>query len=114
MEFWNAPFEGLAAENYVVRQNRVLGCGRLDREHAAIWATMFRTGGDRAHRNLLIEKNEIEDFPVPALLLRDVENAIIRDNRIVSGPQVRKGKGPAEPMVLQNTVAVRMERNQIK
>lgn len=114
VEFWNAPFEGLAAENYVVRQNRVVGCGRLDREHAAIWATMFRTGGDRAHRNLLIARNEIEDFPVPALLLRDVENAIIRDNRIAPGPQVRKGKGPAEPMVLQNTVAVRMERNQIK
>ena len=114
VEFWNSPFEGLAAENYVVRGNRILNCGRLDREHAAIWATIFKTGGDRLHRNLLIEQNEIRNFPVPAMLLRDVENAVVRGNRIAPAPPTRTSKGAAGPIVQRNTSAVRMERNEFR
>lgn len=114
VEFWNAPFEGLAAENYVVRHNRILDCGRLDREHAAIWATLFKTGGDRLHRNLLIEQNEIQGFPLPALLLRDVQNAVVRGNRIAPAPPIRPGQASAGAIVFTNTSAVRLERNSIK
>ena len=107
VEFWNAPFEGLAAENYVVRNNRILNCGRLARKHAAIWATMFKTGGDRLHRNLLVERNEITGFPGPAILLRDAENILLRDNRIQVAPS------PGEAIVVGNTAAVRQENNSI-
>ena len=49
VEFWNAPFEGLGAVDYVVRNNRIRDCGQLAREHAAIWTTIFQSGTDRLH-----------------------------------------------------------------
>lgn len=113
VEFWNAPFEGLGAVNYVVRDNRIVDCGRLDREHAGIWATMFKSGGDRRHRHLLIERNEIVNFPMPAMLLRDVEDAVVRDNRIEAAAPNRRGREPAEPVVQRNTANVRAEGNEI-
>lgn len=106
VEFWNAPFEGLAAENYVVRNNRIIECGRIDRKHAAVWATIFKSGGNRLHRNLLIEGNEIRDFPYPAISLADVAGAMVRGNRITSkGP----AKGSSKPVVLQNVEAVTLK-----
>ncbi len=80
VEFWNAPFEGLGAEDYVVWHNRILNCGRLTRHHAGIWATLFPGGGDRLHRNLLISSNEITGFDGPAILLSDVESALVQNN----------------------------------
>lgn len=115
VEFWNSPFEGLAAENYVVRGNRILNCGRLDREHAAIWVTIFKTGGDRLQRNLLIEQNEIQNFPSPAMLLRDVAGAVVRGNRIIGGAKSsRATKAPAKPIVLENGDAVELEKNEFR
>jgi nitrous oxidase accessory protein NosD len=110
VEFWNAPFEGLGAVDYVVRGNRIRDCGQLVREHAAIWATIFKSGADKLHRNLLITDNEITGFPNPSILLHDVQNAVIRDNRIASAP----GKRTLEPVILNNTDAVRLENNSIK
>ena len=83
VEFWNAPFEGLAAENYVVRNNRMVNCLRLRRKHAAIWCVAFRPGGSRIHRNLLIEGNEIVGARWPAVDVGDAENVVFRNNRIV-------------------------------
>lgn len=83
VEFWNAPFEGLAAENYVVRHNRIVHCLRLSRRDAAIWCTAFRSGGSRIHRNLLIEDNEIAGEGWPAIDVSDAENVVCRRNRIV-------------------------------
>ncbi|MBM3858827.1 MAG: right-handed parallel beta-helix repeat-containing protein [Verrucomicrobia bacterium] len=80
VEFWNAPFEGLGAVDYVVRGNRIRDCGQLAREHAAIWATIFKSGADKLHRNLFITDNEITGFPSVAILLRDVQNAVVRGN----------------------------------
>ncbi len=115
VEFWNSPFEGLAAENYVVRGNRILGCGRLDREHAAIWATIFKSGGDRLQRNLLIEDNEIRDFPFPAMLLRDVADSIVRGNRIIGGARpARATKAPAKPIVMENCGGVKSDKNEFR
>ncbi len=82
VEFWNAPFEGLGAEDYVVRSNRIVNCLRLSRKHAAIWCSAFKPGGSRIHRNLLIEDNEIIGEAVPALDLGDAENVILRNNRM--------------------------------
>lgn len=114
VEFWNSPFEGLAAENYVVRGNRILNCGRLDREHAAIWTTIFKTGADRLHRNLLIENNEIQNFPVPAMLLRDVAGALVRCNRIAPAPASRPANAAAKPIMLENSAEVRSEKNEFR
>jgi hypothetical protein len=110
VEFWNAPFEGLGAVDYVVRGNRIRDCGQLVREHAAIWATIFKSGADKLHRNLLITDNEITGFPNPSIRLHDVQNAVVRDNRIASAP----GKRTLEPVILNNTDAVRLENNSIK
>jgi hypothetical protein len=113
VEFWNAPFEGLAAENYVVRDNRILNCGRIARTHAAIWATMFAGGGDRLHRGLLITGNEITGFPGTAILLGDLQNAVVRDNRIAPAPPLPPAPAGAEPVVLRNTAAVRLDSNTV-
>lgn len=111
VEFWNAPFEGLAGVNYVVRGNRIRNCGRLRREHAAIWATVFKTGAERLQRNLLIADNEIVNFAGPAILLRDAERVVIRDNRITLPAD---GSVPADRAIQQkNTAAVRLENNKI-
>lgn len=114
VEFWNSPFEGLAAENYVVRNNRILNCGRLDREHAAIWATIFKTGHDRLHRGILIENNEIQNFPVPAMLLRDMAGAVVRGNRIAPAPPTRLSNASAEPIALENSSVVILEKNEFR
>jgi hypothetical protein len=55
----------------------------------------------------LIAGNEIIGFSSPAILLRDVENVVLRDNRIVALPSQR------EPITLVNTAAVRMENNRV-
>jgi hypothetical protein len=110
VEFWNAPFEGLGAMDYVVRDNRISDCGLLAREHAAIWATMFRSGSDKLHRNLLITGNQITGFPNPAILLHDVECAVVRNNCIVSAQE----KSRLDPIILNNTAAVRLENNTVQ
>lgn len=110
VEFWNAPFEGLGATDFVVRGNRIRDCGQLAREHAAIWATIFKSGSDKLHHNLLITGNEITGFPNPAILLHDVQNAVVRDNHIVCAPGIHR----LDPITLSNTATVRLENNSIK
>lgn len=110
VEFWNAPFEGLGAADYVVRGNRIRDCGLLAREDAAIWATIFKSGADKLHRNLLIAGNEINGFPSPAILLRDVQTAVVRDNRIAPAP----GDHQLDPITLSNTAAARLDNNAVK
>lgn len=114
VEFFNAPFEGLGATDYVVRSNRISDCGLIAREHAAIWATIFKTGGDQLHRNLLIADNDIVGCPSPAILLCDVRNAFVSHNRIVPVPPSAPGKKRAEPITLVNTAAVRLENNGVQ
>jgi len=110
LEFWNAPFEGLGAVDYVVRGNQIRNCCLINREDAAIWATIFKSGGDKLHRNLLISDNEITGLPSPAILLHDVQNAVVRGNRILCAP----GKDRPDPITLSNTATVRLENNSIK
>jgi hypothetical protein len=111
VEFWPAPFEGLAAQNYVIRRNAIINCGRLSRQHAGIWITMFRSGGDRLQRNLLIADNRIEGFAGPAMLLCDMQDAVVRDNRIaLPAPLTHPGVKP-DAIVLRNTSGVIQENN---
>ena len=107
VEFWNAPFEGLGAVDYVVRNNRIDRCGRLAREHAAIWATIFKTGGSRLHRNLLVTGNDISGFTGPPILLRDAENVVVRGNRISACDPAH------EPVTLVNTAGVSVRDNPV-
>lgn len=110
VEFWNAPFEGLGAVDYVVRGNRIRDCGQLSREHAAIWATIFKSGGDQLHRNLLIDDNEITGFHGIPILLRDVQHGLVRGNRLQFVPAGHKGG----PILLTNTSDVALENNTAK
>ena len=96
-----------------MRGNRIRECGQLAREHAAIWTTLFRSGGDRLHRNLLITDNEITGFPSPVILLRDAQNVLVRDNRIQLVPPLAPGPSPMDPIILRNTVGVRLESNRL-
>ncbi len=113
VEFWNAPFEGLGAVDYVVRGNQIRTCCLVKREHAAIWATMFKTGGDRLNRNLLIADNNISGCPAPAILLRDTQCALVVGNSIAT-PTPRESKAKeSEPIKLVNTTAVRLKNNNV-
>ena len=111
VEFWNAPAEGLGAMDYIVRNNRIHDCGLITREDAAIWATLFKSGTDRLHRNLLITGNEITGFPGPAILLRDVKNAVVENNTITPAQTDSQYNNPA---TLKNTEAVQLRNNTIK
>jgi len=111
VEFWNAPFEGLAAENYVVRNNRIVNCLRLSRKHAGIWCTAFRPGGSRIHRNLLIEGNEIVGAAGPAVDVGDAEHVLFRGNRIV---RPRWPDAPGDPPIrFRNVGRLVRESNQV-
>jgi len=112
VEFWNAPFEGLGATDYVARGNRIRDCGLIAREDAAIWAIIFKPGGDKLHRNLLITDNDITGFPGPAILLCDTTNAVVSNNRITLSPQL-SGELRVEPITLNNTSAVHLENNPV-
>jgi len=111
VEFWNAPFEGLGAENYVVRNNRIVHCLRLRRKHAAIWCIAFRPGGSRIHRNLLIEDNEIAGGGAPAADVGDAENVVFRNNRI-RRPEVAGIPGE-EVLQFRNVTKLVREGNEI-
>jgi len=111
VEFWNAPFEGLGAENYVVRHNRVANCLRLSRQHAGIWCTAFAPGGSRIHKNLLIEDNEIVGDGGPAALIGDADNVVFRNNRIV---RPRRPDTPGEePIRFRNVTSLVRQGNTI-
>jgi hypothetical protein len=114
VEFWNAPFEGLGAVDYVVRSNRISDCGQLAREHAAIWATIFKTDKDKLHRNLVITNNEIAGFSGPAIWLRDVQNAAVRDNLIAVSQPPAPNARRLNPIMLQNIDSVQLKNNTIK
>jgi len=85
VEFWNAPFEGLGAESYVVRNNEIVNCRRMLRHDASIWAETFRPGADPVHRDILIEGNLIVDPDIEgAIRLDGAQNVLLRNNRILS------------------------------
>lgn len=109
VECWNAPFEGLGAVDYVVRGNRIRDCGQLAREHAAIWATIFKSGADKLHRNLIIADNEIANFHGTPILLRDVQDGRVQGNRLLLSPDEARG----ESIKTINVSDVLIERNTI-
>ena len=113
VEFWPAPFEGLAAENYVIRRNAIIDCGRLSRQHAGIWITMLRSGSDRLQRHLLIADNRIEGFAGPAMLLCDVQDAVVRNNQVVLPSPLARPRVKSEALILRNTADVIEENNSV-
>jgi len=109
IEFWNSPSGGLAAENHVVRGNRIADSSRMINAHPAIHSTIYQTGASRLHRNLLIENNTIESFATPAILLRDTESALVRANRITI-----RNPGDDEPVATSNAGCVEISGNIIQ
>ncbi len=67
----------------------------------------------RDDKTLDIRPGDVQQFtgfPNPAILLRDVQCAVVRDNRIVSA----QGKAGIDPITLKNTTDVRLENNTIE
>jgi len=114
VEFWNSPNGGLAAAQYVVRDNRIHECSLLRDAHSAIFTSIYKTGGHRLHQGLLIERNEISGCPSPAIRLRDLENTLVRGNCIALVSPRADETEHVEPITLENTNAVRLENNTIK
>lgn len=114
VELMNTPFEGLAAVNYVIRDNVIRDCGRVSRDDAGILAMLIKAGGDRLHRNLLITDNEIVNFAGPAIRLKDVQGAVLSGNRLQWQGQKDAASGSDEPIVLENTEGIRLEGNTIE
>ena len=114
VELMNTPFEGLAAVDYVIRNNVIRDCGRLTRDDAGIHAMLFKAGGARLHRNLLITDNEISNFTGPAIRLEDVQGAVLSGNRL-SWQDAQTGTlGSDEPIMLENTAGVRLGDNPVR
>lgn len=112
VELWNAPFEGLGAVDYVIRNNRIRDCCLLSRKNAIIWATIFKSGADRLHRNLLIADNEISGLLGSSnILLCDVHNAVVRGNTLAPVPP---GPKRIDPIMLLNADSVLLKKNTIK
>jgi len=114
VEMMNTPFEGLAAANYVIRDNVIRDCGRVSRDDAGIQAMLFKSGGDRVHRDLLITGNEIINFSGPAIWLKDARDALVSGNRLEWRGGDTAPAAPDEPIVLENTEGVRLENNSIE
>lgn len=114
VEFWNSPFGGLAAEDAVVRFNRILDCSLMAAAHPAIFISVYKTGADRLHRSILIEDNEIVSATSPAILIRDANNVRLRRNRIVAGSDAGF-VGPTDaPILWLNSEPVTLEANDIR
>ena len=114
VEFWNAPFEGLGASDYVVRNNRMVNCGLLDREHAAIWTTIFKNGSDRLHRNLSITGNEIRDFRGIPMLLCELRDSLVQNNQVVITKRDAIRSDVSDPIVLRNSQNIVQDNNLVK
>jgi hypothetical protein len=114
VEFWNAPFEGLGGSDYVVRNNRIVNCGRLDREHAAIWTTIFKSGSDRLHHSFLITGNEIRDFRGNALLLCELRDSLVQNNQVVITKRDAIRSDVSHPIVLRNSQNIVQADNRVK
>jgi hypothetical protein len=102
IEFWNSPSGGLAAADYVVRGNSVADSSRMIDAHPAIYSSLYPTGADHLHGNLLFEKNRIGSATFPAILLRDAKHVVFRENSVVVAGNPR----PEEYLSLVNSIDV--------
>jgi hypothetical protein len=85
VEIWNAPYEGLYADGYVIRGNRMLECGLVGcRGDSRTFWVFNRFGSEQIHRNILFEDNEIRDYPCRAMIVRDARDVVIRGNRMTN------------------------------
>ena len=85
--FSNTPFEGLAARDYVVRDNRIVNCGLLAPRNAPASIQAQFLGAPRGtirHDNLLIANNTIADCPLAPIGIRSATGLIITGNHFES------------------------------
>ena len=101
LELWPAPYEGLCASQYVVRNNVYNDTNQLLRTAAPIWITAFGGTGkaDTCHRQLLFVNNTMRAGPGSSILLSDVDGAVFRGSAIE-----RCGTDPSPPVSASNTV----------
>jgi hypothetical protein len=85
IELWNAPYEGLCAHDYLIRNNVVNDTNQLDRTAAPIWIAAFGGGvtAEQCHSNIHIINNSFFVGPGSTFLFGQVENVTIEENDIL-------------------------------
>ncbi|EDQ86051.1 uncharacterized protein MONBRDRAFT_11368 [Monosiga brevicollis MX1] len=86
VELFNAPYEGLCAHSYLVRNNTCLYTNQLDRVAAPIWVERLPNNAQLdqfCHDNLTVENNTFVVGPGPIFLLDAIANVTLRDNHLV-------------------------------
>lgn len=82
VELWNAPYEGLCATQYVIRNNIVNDTNQLNRVAAPIWTQTFPNGGEFCHHDIGIYNNTFAVGPGSTFLIADTKHAHISSNNI--------------------------------
>ena len=64
VELWNAPYEGLCASSYLIRDNVINDTNQLLRVAAPIWVEAFKAGGAvPCHADIAVHNNTIAAGP---------------------------------------------------
>jgi hypothetical protein len=68
----------------------------------------------QAHRNLLVANNEILGFPKRVILLWNVQDSTVSNNRVVPVSACEGGLDTSEPITRHNNTAVRLENRNLR
>lgn len=84
VELWPAPYEGLCAAHYVVRNNFFNDTNLLgDRTSAPIWTAAFAHPGTLCHQQILVVNNTIAAGPGSTFLYTDTADVLMQNNTVV-------------------------------
>ena len=83
VELWNAPYEGLCASSYLIRDNVINDTNQLLRVAAPIWVEAFKAGGAvPCHADIAVHNNTIAAGPGATLALGGVAGVVVEANHI--------------------------------
>lgn len=98
VELWPAPYEGLCASEYVIRNNFFNDTNQLSRTSAPIWTSAFGSAGSgQCHGTILIQNNTIQAGPGSTFLLSDAKHVVI-ERCVIE----RCGTDPEPPVTTSN------------
>eukprot|EP00052_Salpingoeca_macrocollata_P025277 m.230034 g.230034 ORF g.230034 m.230034 type:complete len:711 (-) comp22404_c0_seq2:36-2168(-) len=106
VELWNAPFEGLCAASYLVRNNLINDTNQLDRVAGPLYVESFAAPAGSApparthcHRAIHLYNNTIHVGPGSSFVLSNAQQLVFRRNTVW-----RCGTDP-QPLITQHNVA---------
>lgn len=83
LELWPAPYEGLCASDYMVRNNMFNDTNQLNRTSAPVWTTSLASHGNICHHRIVLRNNTLAAGPGSTFLLQEVSNVLMDDNTIL-------------------------------